>query len=372
MPVFPSSTPADHSRYGIDWPWCIWARESLPDEIFSPDACKEKTPLVTKIAGIYEAPLNDDDHVKLRFTGCHNAAFYSLSPASLRAVAPFPKLIKEIGDAAYFLGTSFFERDLSTCLVNGTRTPQPARIVPLLVSSLSTKRFKFLFKFGKLFFAKNFQSLLQRRIETLRDSGEQTYNILSLSPDMLQLFDKALVGFKPLYVGATRSGHSVTYYATFSFHILGRNHVNSHQRAMPSDATLYRMQLPCEEWKLTEGEINALDACILDDGKVIRVPCEGRSEAESMLALLAFRWTISSYWFLAGSPGSQRNRKMGSHERCDQYEDWSQYDNQNQDDDPEQNDALVQENGTLAMTSVTNAIEELAGEFEQAGTESGS
>ncbi|KAM3452281.1 hypothetical protein MY5147_008454 [Beauveria neobassiana] len=350
---------------------------------------------------IYEAPLNDDDHVKLRFTGCHNAAFYSLSPASLRAVAPFPKLIKEIGDAAYFLGTSFFpgnhskasrylrrverknpiplnirrsvfERDLSTCLVKGTRTPQLARIVPLLVSSLSTKRFKFLFKFGKLFFAKNFQSLLQRRIETLRDSGEQTYNILSLSPDMLQLFDKALVGFKPLYVGATRSGHSVTYYATFSFHILGRNHVNSHQRAMPSDATLYRMQLPCEEWKLTEGEINALDACILHDGKVIRVPCQGRSEAESILALLAFRWTMSSYWFLAGSPGSQRNRKMGSHERCDQYEDWSQYDTQNQDDDPEQNDALVQESGTLAMTSVTNAIEELAGELEQPGTESGS
>ncbi|KAM3448335.1 hypothetical protein MY3296_007869 [Beauveria thailandica] len=374
-----------------------WVDDSLRDEFIarhkerghspgrpSLEVDTEKTPLVKKIAKKYEAPLNNNDNDdELQFTGCQNAAFYSLTHDALLAIVPFPKVIKDIGDAAELLGICFFpenhtlaskylrrakrknpmppsirrsvkQRDLNTCLVMGTSAVDHVQIVPLLISDLSNKKFRFLFKFGRLFFARNFGSLLQARIETLRDSGEQTYNILSLNPDLCQLFDKALVGFKPLYVGATRSGHSVTYHASFSFHILGRNQINSHQRVTPSDATLYRMQLPCEEPKLTWSEIEAIDKCILYDGKVVRVPCDDRREAESMLALLAFRWVISSYWFLAGSPGSQPDEDVASNQGSDQYEDRSQDDNLEQHgnleqhDKPEQHDKL-EEHDNLAQ-----------------------
>lgn len=97
------STPADHSEFAIKWPWRPYASISQPPESFSTHRYKEKSALVKKIANVYEKPLPNDD-AQRQFTGWQNAIFYSFDPISLRAIAPFPHVVKSIGDKAKTFG----------------------------------------------------------------------------------------------------------------------------------------------------------------------------------------------------------------------------------------------------------------------------
>ncbi len=97
------STPADHSDFAIKWPWRPYASISQPHESFSTHRYKEKSALVKKIANVYEKPLPNDD-TQRQFTGWQNAIFYSFEPIALRAITPFPHVVKSIGDKAKTFG----------------------------------------------------------------------------------------------------------------------------------------------------------------------------------------------------------------------------------------------------------------------------
>lgn len=93
------STPADHSDSKIIWPWCPYSQRPQVDQGDSLDMYMEKTALVRKIARFYEQPSEIYPFTR-NFTGWQHALFYSLTPATLRRLAPFPSRIKTLGDNA--------------------------------------------------------------------------------------------------------------------------------------------------------------------------------------------------------------------------------------------------------------------------------
>ncbi len=367
MSVLSVSGPADHSEYGIEWPWVPYSRYPQLRENFAPDDYREKMALVERIAKIYERPAGDEA-TQRQFTGWQNAIFYSLSPATLRSVAPFPQLVKSLGENAKTFGAlgksssmaenavgsrmltfrtsavirgsidsdstggwgstqaidmsekvrrAIDRRDRTTCIVTGVKgLVDHTRIVPLEVSFLHGAAFESIFRVGDLFFHHSFRKYLDKCFKSLHDAGDKRWNVLSLSPNIRSLFDRGLIGFKPLHVATDRSGPVKTYLATFSFHFIGRNQIDFNERATPGDAATFCKMLSREEAATHPYDANycRLNGCRRNDGKVIQIPFKHKAQAQDMLSMLALRWAAGALWYLAGATGLGPDDDLDSEE----------------------------------------------------------
>ncbi|XWX00500.1 hypothetical protein V2A60_008520 [Cordyceps javanica] len=334
MPGETFSVETDRSGHGVQWPWSPHTRFPQLDESFCRSLYKKKTPLVKGAAKLYEATL-DEAGFWSGFTSWQHALFYSLPIDTLRRLMAYPEIIRSLGDNAKDFGLLFvhgsnllrfddisspavtypsmsnnqfhtlmqsiYTRDLGMCVVMDKPGPVDyVRILPAEVGNLSSGVFKSIFHVADRFFDKTFRSYLRIALDLLCRAREQPWNIITLSQEVRQLFHRGLVGFKPLGVITEWDGDRIMYYATFSFHWLGRNQIKMNESVEPDDTLLTQMLSRCED---PEQNQNDSPSCRVHDKKVIDIPFQNPCDAHMMLTMMAVRWAAGVFWCLAGAGG---------------------------------------------------------------------
>ncbi len=183
------------------------------------------------------------------------------------------------------------------------------RIISPQLFSADLPKLESVLQIADCYFNKSFRNYLHKCVADLRMEGDKNWNALSLSPDLRDLFEKGMVGFKPVCVAADRSLPVKRYLATFSFHVLERSQINCYKRAAPGDGCLDQM-LPSADkagnaTSACDADHERLNACRLNDGKMIQIRFKNKLNAQKMLCLLALRWAAGSMWYLAGAAGAR-------------------------------------------------------------------
>lgn len=181
------------------------------------------------------------------------------------------------------------------------------RIISPEVFSADLDTLESILEISGCYFTRSFGKYLQKCVADLREEGDKKWNALSLCPNLRNLFQRGMVGFKPVCVAADQSGPLKTYLATFSFHVLGQNQVKCDERATPGDACFDQMLPSAAEAgrapSTCEPDDERLNACRLSDGRMIQVRFKNKSDAQKMLCMLSLRWAAGAVWYLAGAAG---------------------------------------------------------------------
>ncbi|KAK8143320.1 hypothetical protein G3M48_007393 [Beauveria asiatica] len=216
------------------------------------------------------------------------------------------------------LGNEIEERDREECVVtHKAKAFDGAHIVPFAVNST---RAGLDYLPPALAIAERLlgKSLGQvRRVLCTLGGSDYHWNVITLTPYLRRLWDNyGLIGFRPCYIDAEqdKSGN-VNYLATFTFHWLFKNDMNS-RLPIPEQLSAHDCLLmvtesgkfSTEKYRIfetvyTPGRQPPHDLQRLEDGHVCRVRFPDRKEAELMMVMLDLRWHASRLLCLSGGAG---------------------------------------------------------------------
>ncbi|OAA37262.1 hypothetical protein BBO_07644 [Beauveria brongniartii RCEF 3172] len=216
------------------------------------------------------------------------------------------------------LGNETEERDCRECVVTRKgKAVDGAHIVPFAVNSTQAglDYLPRALAIAERLLGKSLGQV--RRVLCTLGGTDYHWNVITLTPYLHRLWNSyGLIGFRPRYIDAEqdKSGN-VHYLATFTFHWLFKNNMNS-SLPVPEQLSAHDCLLMVTEsgkfstekdrifeTVYTPGRQPPNDLQRLEDGHICRVKFSDRKEAELMMVMLDLRWHASRLLCLSGAAG---------------------------------------------------------------------